>query len=350
MLVLLAVMALPAMASTFAWSGKLTYGFITDFSGLADSYGDAYIHMNAKVDDNNTIDARLQTAYKGAAQTVLQDLTTNATINAFTVYIDRFYMVNSLGNILGIADMVNPVITWGWYDVGMKMYGVSNNGAEKVIDDFDPGTQDTVQIDIGFVKLVNLLLAFQPTMFASSTTNPWFVAEVYGTIAPISFTVAYTTEGKTFATGDIGLDVGFSQAFGDITLAADVEAYYDLDPAIAGNIVFGAGLKFAYTTLATVGVGYRGTNALPFTKLVANINIVPVSTLGFDVGVALNGAAGAAMFDDLDVSAWVLLGAAKFRLGYLYVGGATASLKPNQYAPTTLYPNGGLYMSMQLGF
>jgi hypothetical protein len=344
---LMAAAALPVFAVDFSWNGELTYGVITDFSQVADAYGNAFIGVTAKADDNNVFHGTLSTAYSGAPITTLTDLTgTTATINAFTLYLSAAYFTSNLGAILGLNGF-NLNATYGWADTGATSYSLSGYGYESIMA-YDPqGARDNVQL-IGGVDVVNLQVSFSPmvSQLVPQTFQPQLLADAYGAVGPVNYSVAYTTNKRTDGMGLVGASVKWGQAFGDFKPAVNAEVNYDISAPATKSLEYGAGVSFAYKTIVTVAAGMNGWTDAGLGKLGINVNVVPITGLGIDLGASMNLATDATTFiNGIDGSVWYMLGKSKLRLGYLYTTIAGGSLN----APASL-TNGGVYVSWDLTF
>jgi hypothetical protein len=334
-LVMLAV-TMPVVASESTWSGELTYGFITDFTDVAPGYGNAFLSVTFKADDNNSVTAELDTAYIGATETELTIPTTLTVLNEFTAYFGSFYGVSDLAGMLGLKDMgLVAELTYGWVEVDAESYSVSGYGKENVAALGPGATNDTFALDAGYGDMAVLRLSTNPRTFGSAT--PDFLANLYGTIMGVKYSVEYYTAQKP--KGQIGGDLAYSLAMGDITADFDAEVAYDTDTS---TLSYGAGVAVGYGSLVSLGAGFAGTP--DFGPLGINATLTPMEGIGLDVGMLLDFSA-TDMFQGLDISATKAFGAGTLRVGYLITSVGAGDLN----APATL-PNGGLYITYDIVF
>jgi hypothetical protein len=327
---------MPVVASESTWSGELTYGFITDFTTVLPAYGNAFLSVTFKADDNNSVTAELDTAYAGAGLDVLTDLAgTTSTLNAFTAYIGDFSGVTDLAGVLGLKDMgLMATLTYGWTDVTVENYAVSGYGEENVAG-FDPGTTDTFAIDLGYMDMATLRVDLTPTTLLDPT--PDVLVNVFGTIAGVKYSVGYWTADNP--KGEFGADLAYSLAMGDIALDVDAEVAYDMNAAVFS---YGAGVAVGYGSLVSLGAGFQGAPDFGLTGV--NATLTPMEGIGLDVGMLLDFSA-TDMFRGLDISATKAFGAGTLRVGYLITSVDDGALN----APDTL-PNGGMYVTYDITF
>ncbi len=352
---LLAVVALmvafvvPVMATDFTWSGELTYGSITDGTNVADAYANAYVNVKAAADANNTFYASILGAYAGTGLPDVVDLSGTVTVlSAFSAYFNTAYLVSDIGKILGLNG-VTAVLTAGWLEPAGTSYSLTTWGYESIIA-YDPWgvSHDTAELVVGFGAPLSLQVVLSPISSVQQlqAINPQAIVDAYGTMGPISYSVAYTTNKRTDDMGLVGAAVKYTQAFGDITPAVNAEVSYDLHASAA---TIGYAASVAYTSVVTVAFGGVATTT-GLGNFSAQVNLVPMSNLGIDVYASMNLASGATnLINSIDGSVWYKLGATKIRAGYLYETGSFALGGPSG-APANLLPNGGVYALVDLTF
>lgn len=341
-LALMVAVAMPVMATDFTWSGELTYGGITDFTNVLDAYANANIVLAGKVDDNNTINVRLNTAYKDAAITPLLDIAgTTAKINGFTLYLDRFNMVTDIGKVLGLSGLT-IVSTVGWADPSANSYSLTDYGNEGIVG-YDPigAARDNFMVVVGTGAAFNVMVDLYPLSNNSVAIpfQPQAIADVYGVVGPVSYSVAYTTNQKTDGMGLVGAAATFAQAFGDITPSINAEVSYDLT---AAAVSYAGAVKVAYKTMVKAVVGLNGTGS-QLAGVYGNVNGTFMPNFGADVD--FNFSMATAGNYGVDASLWYLFGKTKARVGYL----ATNAAMGANNAPASL-TDGGLYFTMDLTY
>jgi hypothetical protein len=323
---LLAAGALPAMATDFSWSGEITFGFTTDFSGHSDNHlTNAYLNLTAKVNDNFSVLSGIYFNPNSTAAAVPEALTN----------IGDYYATADLGKALSLP--VGEVMTIGWIDTTATGYAVSGYAYESLV--LDPGVRYNVQSVTTFDK-INVQVSMDPASWFG-TTPANYLLDIYGPLGPISFSAAYSSAALGTGKGLIFGDVQFAQAMDPISFAADVQVKYDLN---ASAYTLGVGGKFAYSTMVTVGVGTSFSTA-GLGNLGINVNYVNNPKFGADLGVSLDLATGAAnLINNIDGSLWTKIDVSTLRVGYDYTMNATG-----YEAPIDL-TNGGVYFSYDITF
>jgi len=345
-LALMVALAVPVMATDFAWNGELTYGSITDGTNVADAYVNAFIAVAGKADANNTFNLTFNAAYAGTGVPSVGLLAGGATtLNAFTEYASVIDLVSDVGKTLSLP--FGLVATFGWFEPAATSYSLTSWGYESLIA-YDPWgvSHDSLQLVATF-GTINVQLAFQPTdsTLQSQALDPQIIGDVYGVMGPIKFSVAYTSNKTKDYMGLAGASVVWTQAFGDLTPAVNAEFSYNLATGAKNPYTIGVGASVAYTTLLTVGVG-TSINGAGLGNLGINVNLVPMTGLGIDVDPSLNLSGTGDLVNCIDVSAWYKIGASKVRVGYLYEKTGFGYMN----APANLAPNGGLYATWDLTF
>jgi hypothetical protein len=332
---LLMAVGIPVMAATtFAWSGEITYDYMTDFTNAKDYMGNYYLNLAASPADGFTgymgiyfnpegITQAVTTISGGAVTASLANILTNT---------GSLYFTADLGKVLKLP--VGEVATIGWIDTAATGYSVSGFGYEALAVD-GLGVRDNVQLVTTFSG-INLQVSVSPDTLFAPISNPLYLVDVYGSMAPVSFSLAYTSNANKLG-GVVFGDVQFAQAFGDIGVAADAEATYDL---AAAAYKIGIGARMTYTTMLTVAVG-TNLNAAGLGNLGLNVNFVASPTMGADLGVSIPGTF--ASINCIDASVWTKLGVSTLRLGYDY----TTSTIGYELA---VLAKGGLYLIWDLTF
>jgi len=309
-LVLTVFVAIPAVAaSTFAWSGEVTSQFQTNFKGAAESVLTANVTLGVTINDNLSFTGLVITTANAAA----------GSTGALTNGNGAFDATVQLGKIFGMDPKTfGEALTIGNVAPGGTAYGASVYANEEVFGAAMTAGKVSIVSLSTISNMINVYLGFDPASFIGTAAVPQYIADVYGTFGPVNASLAYGSNQQQT------LNVAFSQAMGDMTIGAAVGENYDLKNSI---YKIGVGGKFAYKTLATVGVGvtYGGSPAA-LGVVDISLNLVPAATYGLDVYTSLDTANS--MFNGagyLDISAWTKLDASTLRVGYAYTGNATGN-------------------------
>jgi hypothetical protein len=326
MVLALMAIALPVMASDVSFSGELTAGFLSDFSNstTVPTAGNAKISLAAKVDKNNTINAEFSTD------------------EALAPAWDSFYLVSDLGGAFNLSG-VDPVLTVGYGDpVTAATLEVSGYGNETVVAS-DSGATTEIALATAIGKTANVLVALDPTILTDSATAAHLVVSADGTFGPVMAAVYYGVNGAAIGSGSIGGGAKYTTTMSGINLGADAQVAYDLG---AKSVAYGAGLS-AGMKMVSGAVGFNGDQAGTM-GLSFDASLTPSDMYGVDVAGGFNLTSGAAnMFDTLDASGYVMAGATKIRLGYLYEGNSASPMFGAYNAPSD---GNGLYASFDLSF
>jgi hypothetical protein len=324
-LVLTAFVAIPAMAATtFAWSGEITSAFQTDFATAYEAVSTANVTLGVTINDNLSFTGLIITTANAAAGATGALTNTNGAFDA-TV---------QLGKILSLP--VGEAVTIGNFAPGATTYGVSTIDYEAL---FGAGmTAGKVSIQsVTTVSGINIQLALDPGSLIGAGATPQYLADVYGALGPLSFSLGYGSNKIQ------GLDVNFGQKMGDLGFAVDVEEMYNTG-ASAWGIGFGG--KVTYTTLLTFAFGTTYTSTgLGSTGI--NVNLAPAANYGVDLYADLTGTFAV---NYVDASVWTKLDASTFRLGYTYTPLSTVTgfwLGTNWGGENA---GGGLYFVYDLSF
>jgi hypothetical protein len=317
----LVVIGLPAAAeTTFAWDGEVTYGLITDFEGNAtDALTNSWMEVSATVEENFVF----YTYFYG-------DPSTGAVIVGSTLYgaID-------LGKLFDLP--IGEVLRFGYFDPGFNYgCGVTSIGEEYVGGD---GIGATVGLrSVTTIGPVSLRIFLAPSSFFDGGPVLYFV-DVYGTFAPVSFEIAYSTAGADGFSGNVYGGAMLSQKIGALALGTALQAQYSLS---TGAAALGVGLAVGYAKLVTVGAGFNAGTA-GFGEIGISANIAPAETYGIDVGVKLEPSA-ASIIGCIDASGWTKVGPATFRVGYDYTDSGKG------YGWSATQTTGGLYVTIDMTF
>jgi hypothetical protein len=324
---LVVVVAPAAMAATtFAWNGEVTSAFMTDFTNATEGQTNMYLNLAVTVTPAITVTGIDFVSATGPTWALTNgNGVADASVN--------------IGTILGLdAKTIGEVVTIGYFAPGATEYAVSGIALEDTLGASAAWAAPSLQIQsvTTINSMINLQLAVDPASLF--TTSQLYLANVYGSVGPLSFSVAYGSSKGQHA------DVKFAQSFGDVGVSANVQE--DLD-TVSSNLKFGVGAAVTYQTLLTVGVGtyYDLAAGAGLGPIGVNVNLAPAATWGADLGLkmALDGT-GFANTGFVDASVWTKLDASTLRVGYDYTmtGGA--------YEAGKVLTNGGLYFNYDVSF
>lgn len=329
--VVMTIVAIPAMAATtFAWSGEITSTFQTNFKTAAEGVATANVSLGVTINDNLSFTGLIITTANTVAGGTGALTNTNGAYDA-TVQV---------GKIMGMDPKTfGEAITIGNFATGATTYGVSGYGNEAVFGAGMTSGALSIASVTTISNMINVYLGVDPASFIGGGTAQW-LADVYGTLGPVNVSLGYGSNMQQ------GLNVSFSQAMGDLTIAAALGETYDLSAGSPKGYTIGVGAKVAYKTLLTAGLGLTyGGNPAGLGTVDINVNLAPAANYGVDVWTVLdtaNGIFGGAGY--LDLSAWTKLDASTLRVGYVYTSG-TGNV--GEYVART---NGGLYLDYDLTF
>jgi hypothetical protein len=352
----LVAIAIPVMAeTTVAYSGELEFGYITNFSDTPTGvFNNQKVVLKLMPDKINTVTLDMRSNF-GTANAI-------AAIDPAYLHANEFSITSDVGMALGIDAMgVDPVLKAGWFNA-TSLENSLGYGFEEM--DYETGTQGVVAVNTAIMKMVNVNVAFAPTSFNAPGT---MLLDINGTVGPVTAEIAYvtgsgTSGGITETTGDLskgvlGVTLSGSYDVSSIKLSADGGLSYNLDSnAVTGNkMTFGVGVEANYNSMASLAVSYQGMDGTAFNKLGVSVGLTPISTAGVDVGVAYDAGGstnlsspGTGILNSIDGSVWTMFGAAKLRVGYVYMDTTKVS------APWTLNEHtkagDGLYFDLDLPF
>ena len=325
MVLALMAIALPVMASDVSFSGEITPGFLSDFNAGATTPTavNAQVTVTAKADKNNTVTA---------------EFGTDATLaNVF----DAFYLVSDLGGAFNLSG-VDPVLTVGYGDPATATtLGVSAYGNENIVAS-DPGANSIgteIALATAIGKTANVFIALDPTLFTTPASTS-FVASADGTFGPIMAAVYYGVSAGDVSKGSIGGGLKYSTTMSGIDLAANGQAAYDL---AASAFKYGAGVS-AGMKMVSGAVGFDGTGSSAM-GVTANVSLTPSDMYGLDLAGGVNLKSTSDL--TVDASGYVMAGATKIRVGYLYEGNSASPTYGNLNAPSN---GNGLYATFDLSF
>jgi hypothetical protein len=331
-LTLMMLLGMSLMASDVMISGETMFKFWSDLDEEYLQDGDVEVIFKADVDDYNSILIDLEATGAGP-----------------DIVVDEGRFTTEVGKYAGLEDMgVSITVMWGYMEYeNAQLASVTEYGKEEVWD-FD--AEDwAVNIDVGIMDTVHIEYAVSPNPADLS-----MIVGVYGGVDPVNVEVYYTRErqdgelndleladalalgipevaagvGDEDFNGSIGVGANFAMdvmpgMFGFelganfyYALSEDIETDED-EPGV--KYAWGVGLATDILEMAYVDIGAAGWEDAIFAIAFAALGINYQDLVGVDLGVGLtiDPDYWEEVLDEVDVSVWTQVGAAKFRIGWL---------------------------------
>jgi hypothetical protein len=336
-LMVLVVASMSVMAGDLTVSGEALYEFYHDFDSVYGYNGDGEIQVLMVVDDFNTAKVMFEYTENGDDGTGGAG-TAGASGNV--INLDEANFTTALGKYLGLEEMgVTVTLIWGYQEWNNAEYSkVTIYEDEETWDANDENWG--IDLDVGIMDMVHVEAAFMP-----EPEQHEMMFGVYGGVDPVHVEVYYDRNGAMELEGGlIGLGVNFAM---DVMpgmfafelgvgfayyLDPDVEADDDIPPpavcgpleditGIAGTTKYdlGVGLHMDIMDMLYAEVGFRGTDDSIFMVMWFAVGGGYEGIVGVDIGVGLtmDDDYWEDVMDEVDISVWTNVGAAKFRVGYL---------------------------------
>ena len=338
-----------AMAQDVSFSGQVDWTQVMATDGDDQAAASVDVKLTAMVDDYNTavIKYEEESVFNGIDEA-------DEPTSAYGVKIKDGYFTTDWAGAFGLDQMAPVGIesTVGYFESNVaNVSGVTGLGYEDVDDWFgDAGNRSwSYQVVVSAMDMVNLKVAVDPGPGPDGTEgNPNTTIGVYG-----GAEAAFGTIDAEIFFYDVddaeGLDAGyflFGAAYsGEVVpdmvdlgvgleLVFDTDAeetFTDADGELQKNALgYGLGVSGTVMDMATLGLSLVGTSQAALGGVGIDLNVAPIELIEFDLGVALVidenwGVAGAVgedaeTLDMLEASVLLNLGAADFRVGYLYDG------------------------------
>lgn len=381
LIILVSLIALLASGMAFAqltYNGKVYYGAISNFSDAPGIGWDLRSIFTYKIDDFNTAQTRIRMRNFGTS-TKLYDgtqATSNANkwsdfwlLSSDAPFIDRAFVTTDITGALGMKDgPVTAIMNTGFYWVYLDDLsdGVSPFEATDItqMDLGTGGKQAVFDLNLNFVKMVDLRVSVAPNDNKTATSGGWKV--VAGANIPVGpgklypqFTYGVPQVGNfpntglgpnvTASEGTIIFAAKYTQAMGDIGLTLVPAFRYNLDSKVNGGNIAAPQAKYKnadndviqyyyalsgavqYAKLAKFQFGFLGYDGSPANRLEANLLLTPVPQFGVEVGTIINldqdeykvttanGTAKSAL-QVIDMGAFIMAGKTRFKVGYISLG------------------------------
>jgi len=382
-LLLVLCLTLAAAGTVFAqltYSGQVQYGAISNFDDAPGIAWDNKLIFTAKIDDFNTAVMRIRMR-DGNTSTNLNDSTATSWSSKFLLssdapFIDRAYLTTDVTKALGLKGIVSDSLTAGfnWVTTADLTDGISPFEVADLDSDgyfytvgFGGGKQAVFSNVATIAEKFNLRAAIAPNDF-SSGSGGWFISADMampagpGTLTPEA--VFSVINGASADKGALVFAAKYDmQAAKDLTVAVVPQYMMLLDSDAAASYQYAVAGKVTMGSLAAVSAGFLGYDGSEANRLEARLVLTPVKTVGFDIGAVFNldkdvyatAAGDSNVLNDLDISAFVSVGAATIRFGYLFLGEEGFSSQINNdlvrigYGGSCL-KQGGLYLETTVAF
>ena len=323
-LTIMMLLGMSLMASDITFSGETMYKFWSDLDENYFQDGDVEFIIKATVDDYNSVVVDLEA--DGAANVVVDD----------------GYFTSEIGKYAGLEDMgVSITVNWGFFEwQNAQLASVTEYGKEEVWD-FD-STDWAVNVDVGIMDTVHIEYAVSP-----DPADLRMIAGIYGGVDPIMIEVYYTRDaqdgsleaaapvaaslggsGDEDFNGSIGVGANFAMDVMPGTFGFELGAnfYYSLnedyetdegEPGV--KYAWGVGIATDVMDMAYVDLGVAGWEDAMLAVVFAALGINYQDMVGVDAGIGLTPDTDywEEVLDEVDISVWTKVGAAKFRIGWL---------------------------------
>jgi hypothetical protein len=336
--IVLLALTLPVMGQV-TFTGEVKGGFyqpIQDKAGASAINASGKLAAAFKADDNvsGTITTQLSSG------TAVLD-TCNASINLLPAF--------------GVKDVpLAMTLTVGKTDTGNAgVVDYTHYGFEKVIGLGTTGGFDNMKLDTKIMDLVTVRTGIAPATYNGDSLVQ-FAVGAFGTVAPISAEIFYGN--SKHANGDVGIGLGFNQAFGDLTVKAGGTTQIPLiDKAV---IAWGAGTAISYTTLAKLTASVKGNIGTDQDVLGAvgiGLESTPTTLVTLKAGLTLDTSKNAnSVLDGIELATQFNLGKYSLVVGYNYTGKAAGStvIKNDAFVGKSATPgsNGGIGIQSSVTF
>ncbi len=352
MLVLLAI-GMPVVAVDFGGDFNIEAG--SNFKeGYAPKF-DFSLDVSQAVDDYNTVSFEFELDHAD-----ILPLAGPVIVGV----VDNPKLTTDVGAALGLPDVVGVVVTSGIYEGSNEEFNQITGYEIEGIALLEPAYYGGAEVVLTFADLVNVELG---SAFDGADKS-WLVG-TFGTFGPVSAEVYYACLDDALADGQLIVDALFSQELGILDLDASAGFLYDLeieDGDIAKQWIY----SVAVVATADVGISVGGGvgvigNSVKDHILEAvgiDLSVDPLEDLGIDVGIFLNtytkpSGDDTPMLDHIDFSVYKNIGAAEYRIGYLYAGDEPAKYAAgtgtkNLKAPmgATAIDGGGAYIVVDIDY
>lgn len=375
---LLVCMALVLAGAVFAQltvSGQVQYGVLSNFEDAPGIGWDNQLVFTHKIDAFNTATVRLRMRNYDASSALQNDpnWTSRWLLSSDAPFVDRAYLTTDVTGALGIKGPVKNVLTSGFAYVstadltdGISPFEVADLDSDNFIA-MGGGKQAVFSNVLTLADAWNLRFAVAPNDF-SAGAGGWFVS--FDGSLPVGPGTLYpevvfsANNGVAADKGNFVVAAKYEMSAEDLSFAVVPQYLYALDSDALVQYYYAVAAKVGYKDLASVSAGFLGMDGSEANRMEARLLLTPSKLVGFDIGTVLNldkdlyvsGTTGkSSTLNEIDVSGYVLLGATKVRLGYLYLGEEGYSSWINSDLTRignggSSLKQGGMYFEVTVGF
>lgn len=328
-LFLIVAFAVPVMASDTEISGEFRVGFTGDTASL----GKLEFDVSAAVDDYNTVEFE----FDAEQSLTVTDVATGEDTSFLEVDAAYFKLITDIGAAFDLP--VGLTMTNGYFEPGTEDYeGVTDLGYEDNVDgdiEFEESFLGH-QLSFGFGP-ANLNVAF-----GVGESDDGF--DFLGTldvpeVGPASFELYYEVDNNDEFEGAVGVEGAATVGPADVGVGFE----YNLNTE---TWAYGFGVSAGFAPL-TVGLGLNGDDEETLNQLGVDLTLAPTEDYGLNAGLGFSFADGTDAFQGVEVSGYYNIGAAEFRLGYLY----NTDLEDfSYYAPVLSSEGGGPFVRFDIDF
>ncbi len=356
-------------------SGQFQYGALTNFEDAPGVGWDNQLVFSNKIDSFNTATIRFRIRNYDSSTNILNDpdWPKKGLLISDAPFVDRAYLTTDLTGALGIKGRVKNVITSGFAYVstadltdGISPFEVADLDSDNFVA-MGGGKQAVFSNVLTIADTWNLRFAIAPNDF-SAGAGGWFVS--FDGSLPVGPGTLYpevvfsANNGVPADKGNLILAAKYEMSAGDVSFAVVPQYLYALDSDAFVQYYYAVAAKMGYKDLAALSAGFVGMDGSEANRAEARLLLTPVKMAGIDIGAVFNldkdmyvsGTTGkSSTLNELDISGFVMLGAAKVRLGYLYLGEEGYSSWINMDLTRignggSALKQGGMYFEVTVGF
>jgi hypothetical protein len=314
------LMAVGLWAQDLSITGMIGYMFAQDLmAGKEFSDKPQYeLKFNFNVDDYNT--AYLEIEENPMELRTGPGFTTADISNAGNglAILDKAYWTTDVGAALGLPVGVT-------FKVGAEEW--KNKDAIKVTkSEWEDNLGKSFKTWGGQVEIMPADMITIRSNWTWNADPKYFLIGAYGTVAPVTYELTYSTNGQEFDKGWLEGGAEFNQdVTSDINVGVAVLGEYDLqDLGTVANPTWQvqAGAQALYKSMASLGVAWRGQDQATAGGLQLQVWAAPIADKPLElyalVGLGLDDAKYPESFDSMEISLKYSFGSAEYWLGYFY--------------------------------
>ncbi|MCX7786919.1 MAG: hypothetical protein N2442_04375 [Spirochaetes bacterium] len=356
-------------------SGQFQYGALSNFKDAPGIGWDNQLIFTNKIDPFNTATVRFRMRnYDGSSALATDPKWKNFwLLSSDAPFVDRAYLTTDLTGALGVKGGVKNVLTSGFAYVstadltdGISPFEVADLDSDNYIA-MGGGKQAVFSSVLTIADAWNLRFAIAPNDF-SKGLGGWFVS--FDGSLPVGPGTLYpevvfsANNGAAADKGNLVLAAKYEMSAGDVAFAIVPQYLYALDSDALVQYYYAVAAKVGYKDLAALSAGFVGMDGSEANRAEARLLLTPVKKAGIDIGAIFNldkdmyvstVTGKSSTLNELDISGFVMLGATKVRLGYLYLGEEGYSSWINMDLTRignggSALKQGGMYLEVTVGF